>query len=220
VEELASACEDELLARYRELANIDDAGARAFKNIALSLLCQVSDVYESWVEKQYHQAKNMTDCLGALKAAAISQLACLPTLLDDFESKWHSTPLVMDKWLSLQALINSDDVIEKIKHLTQHSSFSFSNPNRVRSLIGAFASQNTYQFHRADGEGYRYLTKILVKLNKSNPQVASRMITPLIQFAKFDVSRQALMKLCLQELKNLPDLSKDLFEKVTKALAE
>jgi aminopeptidase N len=220
VEELASACEDELLARYRELANIDDAGARAFKNIALSLLCQVSDVYESLVEKQYHQAKNMTDCLGALKAAAISQLACLPTLLDDFESKWHSTPLVMDKWLSLQALINSDDVIEKIKHLTQHSSFSFSNPNRVRSLIGAFASQNTYQFHRADGEGYRYLTKILVKLNKSNPQVASRMITPLIQFAKFDASRQALMKQCLQELKNLPDLSKDLFEKVTKALAE
>ncbi|MGI2169835.1 aminopeptidase N [Shewanella sp. MF05960] len=219
VEELATACEDELLVRYRELANIDDAGARAFKNIALSLLCQVSDVHESLVEKQYYAAQNMTDCLGALKAAATAQLACLPALLSDFESKWHSTPLVMDKWLTLQALINSDDVIEHIKQLTKHNSFSFSNPNRVRSLIGAFAAANTYQFHRADGEGYRYLTKILVKLNKSNPQVASRMITPLIQFAKFDVKRQELMKQCLQELKNLPDLSKDLYEKVTKSLA-
>lgn len=219
VEELATACEDELLVRYRELANIDDARARAFKNIALSLLCQISDVHESLVEKQYYAAQNMTDCLGALKAAATAQLACLPALLSDFESKWHSTPLVMDKWLTLQALINSDDVIENIKQLTKHNSFSFSNPNRVRSLIGAFAAANTYQFHRADGEGYRYLTKILVKLNKSNPQVASRMITPLIQFAKFDATRQELMKQCLQELKNLPDLSKDLYEKVTKSLA-
>ncbi|MGB6137348.1 MAG: aminopeptidase N [Shewanella sp.] len=220
VEELATACEDELLARYRELSILDNAGARAFKNVALSLLCQVSDVHESVVENQYYNAQNMTDCLGALKAATSAQLTCLPALLSDFESKWHSTPLVMDKWLTLQALMNTDDVIEQIKLLTKHNSFSFSNPNRVRSLIGAFASGNTYQFHRADGEGYRYLTQILIKLNKSNPQVASRMITPLIQFAKFDASRQQLMKQCLQELKNLPDLSKDLYEKVTKSLVE
>ena len=220
VEELATACEDELLAQYRQLNPLDNAGARAFKNIALCLLCQVSDMHESLVEKQYYSAQNMTDCLGALKAAATAQLSILPQLLSDFESKWHSTPLVMDKWLTLQALINHDNVIDNIKLLTKHSSFSFSNPNRVRSLIGAFAGANTYQFHRADGEGYRYLTKILIKLNKSNPQVASRMITPLIQFAKFDASRQELMKQCLKELKELPDLSKDLYEKVTKSLLE
>jgi aminopeptidase N len=199
---------------------VDNAGARAFKNIALSLLCQVTDTHESLVEKQYYSARNMTDSLGALKAAATAELACLPMLLSDFESKWQSTPLVMDKWLTLQALVNSDEVIEKIKTLTKHPSFSFSNPNRIRSLIGAFVTANTYQFHRADGEGYRYLTKILVKLNKTNPQVASRMITPLIQFAKFDQPRQQLMKQCLVELKSLPDLSTDLYEKVTKSLVE
>ncbi|MGK0407916.1 MAG: aminopeptidase N [Shewanella psychromarinicola] len=220
VEELASACEDELLVRYRELLLVDNAGARAFKNIALSLLCQVSDTHESLVEKQYYSASNMTDSLGALKAAATAKLTCLPMLLSDFESTWQSTPLVMDKWLTLQALVNSDEVIEQIKTLTKHPSFSFSNPNRIRSLIGAFVAANTYQFHRADGEGYRYLTKILVKLNKTNPQVASRMITPLIQFAKFDQQRQQLMKQCLVELKSLPDLSTDLYEKVTKSLVE
>tara|TARA_R110000851_G_scaffold4900_3_gene20375 strand:+ start:53964 stop:56525 length:2562 start_codon:yes stop_codon:yes gene_type:complete len=220
VEELASACEDELLVRYRELLLVDNAGARAFKNIALSLLCQVTDTHESLVEKQYYSASNMTDSLGALKAAATAKLTCLPMLLSDFESTWQSTPLVMDKWLTLQALVNSDEVIEQIKMLTKHPSFSFSNPNRIRSLIGAFVAANTYQFHRADGEGYRYLTKILVKLNKTNPQVASRMITPLIQFAKFDQQRQQLMKQCLVELKSLPDLSTDLYEKVTKSLVE
>jgi aminopeptidase N len=220
VEELASACEDELLVRYRELLLVDNAGARAFKNIALSLLCQVTDTHESLVEKQYYSASNMTDSLGALKAAATAKLTCLPMLLSDFESTWQSTPLVMDKWLTLQALVNSDEVIEQIKTLTKHPSFSFSNPNRIRSLIGAFVAANTYQFHRADGEGYRYLTKILVKLNKTNPQVASRMITPLIQFAKFDQQRQQLMKQCLVELKSLPDLSTDLYEKVTKSLVE
>jgi aminopeptidase N len=220
VEELASACEDELLVRYRELLLVDNAGARAFKNIALSLLCQVTDTHESLVEKQYYSASNMTDSLGALKAAATAKLTCLPMLLSDFESRWQSTPLVMDKWLTLQALVNSDEVIEQIKTLTKHPSFSFSNPNRIRSLIGAFVAANTYQFHRADGEGYRYLTKILVKLNKTNPQVASRMITPLIQFAKFDQQRQQLMKQCLVELKSLPDLSTDLYEKVTKSLVE
>ncbi len=220
IEELASACEDELLVRYRELLLVDNAGARAFKNIALSLLCQVTDTHESLVEKQYYSASNMTDSLGALKAAATAKLTCLPMLLSDFESTWQSTPLVMDKWLTLQALVNSDEVIEQIKTLTKHPSFSFSNPNRIRSLIGAFVAANTYQFHRADGEGYRYLTKILVKLNKTNPQVASRMITPLIQFAKFDQQRQQLMKQCLVELKSLPDLSTDLYEKVTKSLVE
>jgi aminopeptidase N len=124
----------------------------------------------------------------------------------------------MDKWLMLQAVANSADVIDNIKSLTHHSSFSFSNPNRVRSLIGAFAAGNTYQFHRKDGLGYQYLTSILIKLNKSNPQVASRMITPLIQFAKFDSNRQQLMKQALITLKELPDLSKDLYEKVDKAL--
>ena len=218
IEEIASATQDELLARYRELTVIDNPSARAFKNVALSLLSTVSQEYETLVVEQFNCSTNMTDSLAALKAAMTGQFDCLSTLLADFEATWHTTPLVMDKWFTLQALSNTDDVIDSIKHLTHHNSFSFSNPNRVRSLIGAFAAGNTYQFHRKDGAGYAYLTQILIKLNKSNPQVASRMITPLIQFAKFDQVRQDLMKQALVTLQNLPDLSKDLYEKVNKAL--
>ncbi|MGZ9898183.1 aminopeptidase N [Shewanella gaetbuli] len=218
IEEIASACEDELVARYRELNSFDTAEHRAFKNAALVLLSYVSQQHEGLVISQFEQSTNMTDTLAALKAATVGQFDCLTELLAQFEKQWHSTPLVMDKWFTLQATANNDDVIDQIVKLTQHSSFSFNNPNRVRSLIGSFVAGNTYQFHKKDGSGYEYLTQILIKLNKSNPQVASRMITPLIQFAKFDDTRQMLMKRSLETLKSLPDLSKDLFEKVTKAL--
>ncbi|PMG41454.1 aminopeptidase N [Shewanella sp. 10N.286.52.B9] len=220
VNEIAESCLDELVTRYRSLINEDNAASRAFKNICLSLLSKVSSEYEDLVINQYQQASNMTDSLGALKAAVSGQLTCQQSLMQDFEQKWLKTPLVMDKWFSLQASQNSADVLEVIKGLTEHESFSFNNPNRVRSLIGFFVAANTYQFHDASGKGYQYLTDVLIKLNELNPQIAARMITPLIQFSKFDENRQQLMKASLQRLKALPNLSKDLFEKVEKALEQ
>jgi aminopeptidase N len=217
--QLAVSCEDELAARYQSLIAKDDAGSRAYKNACLQLLCQVSDSYEGTVQQQYDSAMNMTDSLGALHAAVKGQFSNKEALLADFERKWRHTPLVMDKWFALQAMDDSLDVIETIKKLSQHSSFSFNNPNRVRSLIGTFAMGNTYQFHKIDGTGYQYLTQILIKLNDINPQLASRMVTPLIQFAKFDLKRQAQIRACLNELLALPNLSKDVYEKVSKALA-
>ncbi|WP_119968275.1 aminopeptidase N [Shewanella japonica] len=219
VDELAEACLDELVSRYRSLITEDNPAGRAFKNMCLVLLSRVSSEYELLVTEQYKAATNMTDSLAALKAAVSGQLSCKDALMQDFEQKWLSTPLVMDKWFSLQASQNTPDVLEVIKSLTKHESFSFNNPNRVRSLIGFFVAANTYQFHEANGSGYEYLTDILIKLNELNPQTAARMITPLIQFSKFDLERQQKMKQCLLRLKGLPNLSKDLFEKVEKALA-
>ncbi len=219
VEELATSCEDELLARYRELQTIDAIGARALKNVCLKLLLQVSDEYASLVQSQFETSTNMTDSLAALVAVNNSDTDLRHSLMSQFESKWQDTPLVMDKWFSLQGVKDSETVLDKIKELTEHSAFSFENPNRVRSLIGSFAAGNTYQFHKADGSGYQYLTECLIKLNGTNPQIASRLVTPLIQFAKFDQERQHKMKACLQELLALETLSKDLYEKVSKALA-
>ncbi|MBR9727854.1 aminopeptidase N [Shewanella intestini] len=218
IEHVATECEDELLARYRELSSQDSSAARAMKNACLGLLALTSDDVDGLIEAQYQQATNMTDALGALKAAVNAKSQCMQTLLAQFETRWQDTPLVMDKWFTLQASINDDNVIDNITALTNHNSFSFTNPNRVRSLIGMFAANNIAQFHKADGSGYQYLTKILVKMNETNPQVAARMITSLIQFGKFDPARQALMKQQLVKLQSLPNLSKDLFEKVNKAL--
>ena len=160
----------------------------------------------------------MTDSIGALQALNGEASSIRTELMSDYESKWQATPLVMDKWLTLHATCADDNCLDTIMALTEHESFSYSNPNRVRSLVGAFAAGNLVQFHHIEGKGYDFLTDAIIKLNKVNPQVAARIITPLIQFKKFDLSRQAMMKASLERILGLPDLSKDLFEKVSKAL--
>ena len=99
-----------------------------------------------------------------------------------------------------------------------HPSFNFNNPNRLRSLVGSFANHNLKAFHHISGSGYRFLTDVLIRLNETNPQVAARLIEPLIRFSRFDAQRQTLMKRALERLNAVEDLSKDLFEKIEKAL--
>jgi aminopeptidase N len=90
----------------------------------------------------------------------------------------------------------------------------------LRALVGSFTAANPHRFHAIDGSGYRFLREILDQLNHTNPQVASRLITPLLQFKRFDFTRQTLMKHELQTLAARADLSNDLFEKVSRALAQ
>ncbi|GIU47936.1 aminopeptidase N [Shewanella sairae] len=216
--EIAANCEDELLVKVREQANIDDASARALKNVCLSLLLKVDSNYAALAKQQFESAENMTDSLGALSALNGEPSTVRDQLMTEFEQKWLTTPLVMDKWFGLHATLNSDNCIDKLTSLFEHQAFSFNNPNRVRSLIGIFAAANTFEFHRIDGLGYQFLTDAIIKLNTLNPQVAARIITPLIQFKKFDKVRQQLMANELNRILAVDNLSKDLYEKVTKAL--
>ncbi|QYK06826.1 aminopeptidase N [Shewanella zhangzhouensis] len=220
LEELSANLEDELLVRYRELYNVDTAPARALKNACLAMLARGGLCPEELVEKQFNESSNMTDSLAALGAAMAGEHDCLDTLLERFEQRWVDTPLVMDKWFMLQASRQDDAVLGRIDALVSHKAFSLNNPNRVRSLIGCFAANNPVQFHREDGEGYRLLTRYLKQLNGVNPQVAARIITPLIQFGKFDEVRKQNMKACLEQLIALPELSRDLYEKVSRALSQ
>lgn len=113
---------------------------------------------------------------------------------------------------------SATDVLATVKSLLEHRSFSMTNPNRIRSLVGAFVSNNPAKFHAKDGAGYQFLVEILTDLNSRNPQVASRLIEPLIRLKRYDAHRQALMTQALEKLKALDNLSGDLFEKISKAL--
>ncbi|EKN4690498.1 aminopeptidase N [Yersinia ruckeri] len=223
---LAQALADELLAVY--LANQTpeyrvehgDIAKRALKNTCQGYLAFAdADFANKLVSAQYHQADNMTDSLAALSAAVVAQLPCRDELLAAFDVRWNHDGLVMDKWFALQASSPAGDVLTKIRALLTHPSFSLSNPNRTRALIGAFASGNPSAFHAKDGSGYQFLVEILSDLNTRNPQVASRLIEPLIRLKRYDADRQALMRQALEQLKGLENLSGDLFEKITKALA-
>ena len=203
------------LTEYRVVA--EDLAKRALRNVCLSYLA-FTEVGNTLVHKHYHQANNMTDTLAALSASTKAQLACRDQLLADFEQKWQHDGLVMDKWFALQATRPDENVLEIVQNLLTHPSFNFKNPNRVRSLVGAFASQNPSAFHAIDGSGYRFLVDMLIKMNESNPQVAARLIEPLIKLSRYDTQRQTLMRRGLERLKGLDNLARDLFEKIEKAL--
>jgi len=217
---------DELLALYRHHLmaeyQIDHTqmAKRALKNGCLNLLAFANDnaLIDQLVVKQYQDADNMTDSLAALNAAVKAQLPANNQLLRSFDDKWHQDGLVMDKWLMLQATSPQPDVLENVKALLTHRSFTLNNPNRIRALIGAFVNHNPVAFHAADGRGYQFLVEMLTELNQKNPQVASRLIDPLIRFKRYDQKRSALMQNALQRLLKLDNLSKDLYEKITKAL--
>ncbi|WP_210456376.1 aminopeptidase N [Pantoea ananatis] len=225
VRTLARELADEFFAVYNANQqaeyHVDHAeiGKRSLKNICLYYLAFGDmDLADKLVQAQYHHANNMTDSLAALSAAVAAQLPCRDALLADYDERWHKDGLVMDKWFMLQATSPAQNALLNVRRLLSHRSFSMGNPNRIRSLIGAFASSNPSAFHAEDGSGYRFLVEMLTDLNTRNPQVASRMIEPLIRLKRYDAHRQALMRQALEQLQGLDKLSGDLYEKITKAL--
>lgn len=191
---------------------------RSLKNVCLSYIALVPEE-STLVNTQFNASDNMTDTLAALSCSADNNMQEFDEKMQVFESKWKDTVLVMDKWFMLAASVKSDDIFERLDALLAHPLFSLTNPNRARSVIGAFSAKNPKYFHCLSGKGYQFLSNQIIKLNEINPQVASRMITPLIQFKGFDKERQKLMKAELTKLSQLPNLSKDLKEKLDAALS-
>ncbi|MGX1924955.1 aminopeptidase N [Vibrio sp. NH-7] len=220
---LATELEDELTALYHSLNQAEYTvdhpaiGKRSLRNTALAYLAY-TEQGNQLAEKQYFEANNMTDTVAAMSAANSAQLPCRETLMADYSDKWKHDGLVMDKWFALQGCNPAENVLEVIKETMNHEAFSLKNPNRTRSLIGSFLNMNPVRFHAKTGEGYKFAGEILKEMNSSNPQVASRLIDPLLKFRKYDEERQALIKAELEALKSMDNLAKDLFEKVTKAL--
>ncbi|RBW65954.1 aminopeptidase N [Vibrionales bacterium C3R12] len=220
---LAQNLNDELSATYHSLKQdeytIEHAaiGKRSLRNTCLAFLAN-NENGDALVVEQYNSANNMTDTIAAMSAANAAQLPCRETLMQDYSDKWKHDGLVMDKWLALQGMNPASNALDNIKVSMEHSAFSLKNPNRTRNLIGSFLNFNAVQFHAKSGEGYQFAGEILRELNSSNPQVASRLIDPLLKYRRYDQQRQDLIKVELEKLKAMDNLAKDLFEKVTKAL--
>ncbi|CAM2773217.1 aminopeptidase N [Pseudoalteromonas distincta] len=223
-QQIADELGDELLSCYESLEDDGSISAsavanRALKQICLHYLAKTQNPEAVTFIKEAASSTNMTNVLGALSAVVKASHPVREELLSHFDSQWRHDVLVMDKWFALQAMQSGSTAIDDIKALYEHPCFDFSNPNRVRALVGSFSHFNTAQFHRADAQGYALLGDLLIKLNAINPQNASRMLTPFMSWKRYDDVRSQAMKLQLQRLANLDGLSADLYEKVEKALA-
>jgi aminopeptidase N len=203
----------------------EEAGRRALRNCCLAYLLVPEpgeetngneEVLKIGVE-QYRQADNMTDAAAALAAVVNADRQAGDELLADFYTQWRDDPLVVDKWLTLQAICTLPGTLKRVEELTAHPAFSMKNPNKVRSLIGAFCS-NLHQFHAADGNGYTFLADRIMELDPMNSQIAARLLTPLTMWKRYDGDRQQLMKAALERIAALPGLSRDAGEVVEKSL--
>jgi aminopeptidase N len=224
---LASALSEQFVAVY-ERHNIEqeyapDAsqiGRRSLKNTALSYLMLVDNMGVELASKQFETADNMTD-----KASALSCLVNCPAAaqqaeaaLQQFEQQYRDEALVMNLWLQVQAANSQLGGLQRVEELEAHSSFTLSNPNKIRSLIGGFCNANLVNFHNPDGSGYEFLKKRILTLHSRNPQVAARLMTPLTRWKKFPEPNSSQMREALQVIADEQGLVKDIYEIAIKSL--
>lgn len=195
-------------------------GQRRIKNLCLDYLNQLNlDHSYQLANDQFNNAQTMTDQIAALGAIINSTNPAKAEFINKFYQQWQEEALVIDKWFSLQASCILPGTFEVVQALAEHSAFDIKNPNRVRSLIGAFSQSNPIHYHAINGQGYRFLADQVIALNTINPQVASRMVSALTQWRRFDAQRQELMKEQLERIINTENISKDVFEIASKSMA-
>jgi aminopeptidase N len=197
------------------------AGRRALKNVCLDLMA-VTQAGEAIARAraQYAAADNMTDRMAALETLAAHDRTGRTAALDDFYRRYADDPLIIDKWLALQAAIPEPETLERVRALTVHPAFSMANPNRVRSLIGAFAQANHTQFNRIDGAGYDFVADIVLQLDPKNPQVAARIIGAFRSWRALEAVRRERAQATLRRVAQAPSLSRDVRDIVARTLAD
>lgn len=224
--QLASVLKKDFLDVYHQnqsqTFSLDKAamGKRRLKNLALAYLLLLDD--QEMIDlavKQYSSSNNLTDRVGVLAPLTHLDIPERKQIFDDFYQHWQKENLVVDKWFSLQAISTLPSAFENIKALMAHPSFDITNPNKTRAVLGTFTRLNYLRFHDKSGIAYAFLADQVLTIDAFNPQLAARMIEPLIRWRAYDKERQKLMKTELERIAKVPKLSNDVYEMVTKSLS-
>ena len=222
---IGSALSDDLLSATKAGGGDGDdlsptaKGVRRLRTVSLGLIAAAQPAKAASLAKaQFDGADNMTDRQGALGVLASLDAPERAQALDAFYARFKDDPLVLDKWFALQAAAQRSDTVDQVLRLSGHPDFLITNPNRLRSLAGTFGA-NHWAFHSADGRGYAFLAEMIIAADKLNPQVAARLVPPFGRWRRFEPTRAGMMRQALERIAAVPDLSKDVFEQVSKSLA-
>ncbi len=198
----------------------DSAGKRALKAVLLQYLA-ISDNGPQRVYEQFTTADNMSDKLAALTLLAHRFYThdFAKRALAQFEQDYSAVPLAMDKWFSVQARRPAPDALEAVQSLMQHPLFSLDNPNRARSVLGAFAASNPTGFNRQDGQAYAFFTQLILTIDRENPQLASRLLTTLRSWKTLEPVRREHLKAALETIAKTEKLSADVRDITERMLA-
>lgn len=196
-----------------------NAGRRALRNACLRFLTAADDEAAAGLaDAHYRSADNMTDMIAGLAALTRMESPLRDAAFTHFYERFRHDPLVLDKWMSLQAGSPLPETVEAVRRLMKHPAFDIKNPNRVRALVGAF-SVNHLRFHNEDGSGYRLVGELIRALDPLNPQVAARMAGAFESWRRYDPKRQEQMRAELTLIHGLAGISPNLFEITAKMLS-
>ena len=195
----------------------ESAGKRAIRQACLSLLAAGKSRFGiAKAKEQARTATNMTEAMGALSILSTVGGDAYDQALQRFYRRWKNEPLVMNKWFALQATSPSPDTLKRVQELTADPLFSLKNPNRVRSVHGAFAHGNQVRFNDASGAGYEFVASAVIDIDGFNPQIASRLVSAFESWRIFEPQRRALALAALKRVLAKKSLSSDVFEIASK----
>jgi aminopeptidase N len=226
--ELARAHRAALLATYEATrstgpyrADARSIERRRLKHAVLAVLSSTGEPDAlALLTGELARSDNMSETQAALGLLVQHPVPERDAALESFYRRWHSDPLVLDKWFALQAGSSAPDTVERVVALARHPAFTLRNPNRARALVGEFAAANQLRFHAADGRGYAFVADQVLALDPQNPQVAARFAAAFNSWRRFDAGRQARMREQLERVARARGLSKDVHEIVSRALAD
>ena len=235
---LARKFQNEIRSKYDSLTELMESegdnlkvdapaiGRRRLRNVLLEYLCSIKETEDEQVAaaelamNHFKKAKGMTDKVAGLAALSSMDGKGAPfrdEAMQQFYDDANGDSLVLNKWFSIQAMANLPDVLDRVKELkASHPDFTLRNPNRCRSLIGAYAT-NSAAFHDEAGESYKFIGEVLAELDQLNPQISSRLAGNLINWRRYDEKRGQMMRAELEKLA-ATKLSDDLYEIVTRGL--
>lgn len=188
------------------LFDITDAGMRRLKSVYYSYLRHLEpEMIRDRLIQQFNDQlnTNMTDTIGALSLLGeMGYEIEMDKALDQFYQQWHEDTHAINYWFRVQASLHSNQVVNRVNRLLDHSAFDILNPNKIYSLLGTFIG-NPYGFHNATGDGYRLITKMVLVLDKLNPPLAANLAQKFMSWKQYDEPRKKLM------LENLIIISKE-----------
>jgi aminopeptidase N len=203
------------------------SGRRALAGLSLSYLCLASTasgdaVWPGRALQRFKDATNMTDRFNALAALVSSGHALATRAIERFHALFKDEELVLDKWFGLQASTpdRGGQVLPLVRQLIAHPDFNIRNPNRARSVIFSYCNANPGAFHRADAAGYVFWADRVMELDGINPQVAARLARALDRWKRLAEPFRGAAREALTRVAAKTDLSNDVREVVSRALAD
>ncbi len=193
---------------------------RSLANLVQHYLALIGVLSADELLERFSAVTNMTDRMALLTTFVELGAPQSQDALDQYFHQFQDHDLALDKWFAVQVTIPDANALACVRQLMQHPKFDVTNPNRVRSVFGAFFNQNLPGFHRQDGAAYELWADAVITTDRRNSQLASRMARALDRWSRFEPQRRTVMQAALTRVASEKRLSPDVREVVDKALGE